>query len=59
MSDSRGLGYAVYSQCKKLIGPTGLGMLDYLLDRKSKDPWGGPFNGQKARQDLFHHLLQA
>ena len=52
MSDSRGLGYAVYSQCKKLIGPTRLGMLDYLLDRKSKDPWGGPFNGQKARQDL-------
>jgi predicted O-methyltransferase YrrM len=59
MSDSRGLGYAVYSQCRKLIGPTRLGMLDYLLDRKSKDPWGGPFNGQKARQDLFRHLLQA
>jgi predicted O-methyltransferase YrrM len=36
-----------------------LGMLDYLLDRRSKDPWGGPFNGQKARQELFCHLLQA
>jgi hypothetical protein len=22
-------------------------------------PFGGPFNGQKARQDLFRHLLQA
>jgi len=59
MSDKRGPWYAVYSQCKKLIGPTRLGMLDYLLNRKSKDPWGGSFNGQKARQDLFHHLLQA
>src|SRR5262249_27160002 len=27
--------------------------------RRSTDPLGGPFNGQKARQDLFRHLLQA
>jgi predicted O-methyltransferase YrrM len=59
MSDNRVPWYAVYSQCKKLIGPIRLGMLDYLLDRRSKDPWGGPFNGQNARQDLFRHLLQA
>jgi predicted O-methyltransferase YrrM len=59
MSDNRGPWSAVYSRCKKLIGPTRLGMLDYVLDRTSKDPWGGPFNGQKARQDLFRHLLQA
>ena len=59
MSDNRGPWSAVYSRCKKLIGPTRLGMLDYVLDHTSKDPWGGPFNGQKARQDLFRHLLQA
>ena len=59
MSDNRGPWSAVYSRCKKLLGPTRLGMLDYVLDRTSKDPWGGPFNGQKARQDLFRHLLQA
>jgi predicted O-methyltransferase YrrM len=58
-SDSRRLWYAVYSKCKKLVGPSRLGMLDYLLELRSNDPWGGPFNGQKARQDLFRHLLQA
>jgi hypothetical protein len=50
---------ALYSQCKKLVGPFRLGMLEYLLGRRSKDPFGGPFNGQKARQDLFRHLLRA
>ena len=59
MFDSRWPWSAMYSQCRKLVGPSRLGMLDYLLDRRSKDPWGGPFNGQKARQDLFRHLLQA
>jgi predicted O-methyltransferase YrrM len=59
MSDSRRPWYAVYSQCKKLVGPSRLGMLEYLLGRRSKDPFGGPFNGQNARQDLFRQLLQA
>jgi predicted O-methyltransferase YrrM len=41
-----------------------LGQLDWAcsttsLDRKSKDPLRGPFNGQKVRQDLFRRLLQA
>jgi predicted O-methyltransferase YrrM len=58
MSDSRRQWYAVYSQCKKLVGPFRLGTLEYLLGRRSKDPFGGPFNDQKARQDLFRHLLQ-
>jgi predicted O-methyltransferase YrrM len=33
-------------------------MLEYLLGR-NMNPWGGPFNGQKARQNLFRHLLQS
>ena len=48
----------MYSQCKKLIGPFRLGMLDYLLGRR-KGPLASPFNGQKVRQELFRHLLQA
>jgi predicted O-methyltransferase YrrM len=58
-SNSGGPWHALYSQCKKLVGPFRLGMLEYLLGRRSNDPLGGPFNGQKARQDLFRHLLQA
>jgi hypothetical protein len=54
---SRSLGYAMYSQCKELVGPVRLGMLEYLLGH-NQDPLGGPFNGQKARQELFYHLLQ-
>jgi hypothetical protein len=42
----------------KVVGPSRLGMLDYLLDRRNKEPWDGPFNGQKARQGLFRHLLR-
>ena len=54
----RGPWHALYSQCKKLIGPFRLGMLDYLLGRR-KGPLARPFNGQKVRQELFRHLLQA
>lgn len=43
---------------EKLIGPSRAGMLDYFLSSAKTDPWGGPFNGQKARQELFRHLLK-
>jgi hypothetical protein len=43
---------------EKLIGPSRVGMLDYFLGSAQSDPWGGPFNGQKARQQLFRDLLQ-
>src|SRR5262249_18502880 len=55
MLDSRGLWSVMRARCKKIIGPSRLRMLNYLLGR-NKD---GPFNGQKARQDLFCRLLQA
>ena len=58
MYNNRSPWYALYSQCKKLIGPFRLGMLDYLLGRR-KGPLASPFNGQKVRQELFRHLLQA
>ena len=58
-SNSDGPWHALYSQCKKLVGPFRLGMLDYLLGRRRDDALGAPFNGQKARQELFCQLLQA
>jgi predicted O-methyltransferase YrrM len=36
-----------------IIGPMHLGMIDYFRFPKRRNPWGGPFNGQKRRQDLF------
>ena len=58
MFNNRGPWYALYSQCKKLVGPSRLGMLDYALGRK-KGPLASPFNGQNVRQHLFCDLLQA
>lgn len=56
-SQSKKLLGPLYSQWK-LVGPSRLGMLDYLLGRR-KGPLASPFNGQEVRQDLFRHLLQA
>src|SRR5262249_41173944 len=50
----------LFRNWSRRLGPisTGLGMLEYLLGR-NRNPWGGPFNGQKARQNLFRHLLHS
>src|SRR5262249_6430962 len=40
------------------IGPLGLGMLDYIrFPEQQRNPWGGPFNGQHKRQELFLSLI--
>lgn len=40
-----------------VIPPTHLGMIDYFRFPERRDPWGGPFNGQHKRQELFLSLL--
>jgi hypothetical protein len=40
-----------------LLGDRNVGRLDYLLRRQSKDVWGGPFNGQKIRQQIYSDIL--
>ncbi|GMU76672.1 MAG: hypothetical protein AMXMBFR45_21630 [Gammaproteobacteria bacterium] len=35
------------------------GAWDYFRHPELRDPWGGPFNNQQARQALFQALLQA
>ena len=40
-----------------IIGPTYQGMIDYFRFPERRDPWGGAFNGQHKRQELFLSLL--
>jgi hypothetical protein len=40
------------------IGPIALGMIDYLRFPEQRDPWGGPFNGQQKRRELFLSLVK-
>jgi hypothetical protein len=44
-----------------IIGPVPLGMLDYFRFPERHDPhsWGGPFNGQYKRRELFLSLIFA
>ena len=42
-----------------IIGPMHLGMIDYFRFPKRRSPWGGPFNGQRKRQELFLSVILA
>jgi hypothetical protein len=43
---------------KRILGERILGVADCCLLRKSKSSWGGPFNGQTFRQQIFLELIQ-
>ena len=40
-----------------LLGAKALGRLDYILKRRSKDPFGGPLNGQNFRQRIYADIM--
>ena len=42
---------------KKIIGQGNLGRLDFIRYPSARDSWGGPFNGQQCRQQIFFDLL--
>ena len=42
---------------KKLLGPKLLGVYDYFIRPQSKTIWGGAFNGQKFRRQIFAELM--
>jgi predicted O-methyltransferase YrrM len=48
---------AVKQSLSTTVGPKQLGMIDYLRFSKQPDSWGGPFNGQRKRQELFVSLI--
>src|SRR5207244_9216245 len=41
----------------RMLGGRNIGRLDYLLRRQSKNPWGGPFNGQNFRQRIYTDIM--
>lgn len=43
----------------RLLGPHNVGRLEYLLKPALRQSWGGAFNGQERRQELFRELLHA
>lgn len=42
-----------------LLDREGIGMLEYWLRPRRRDTWGGPFNGQVLRQQMFAELCSA
>jgi hypothetical protein len=42
-----------------VIGPRLHGTIDYFRFPERRDPWGGPFNGQYKRRELFLSLIPA
>ncbi len=43
---------------KNIIGAKVLGVADYYRFREYRDSWGGPFNAQAFRQQIFLELIQ-
>ena len=40
------------------LGDEVVGAVEYLIYPDRAAAWGGPFNGQRSRQDLFHSLVE-
>jgi len=43
---------------KRILGERLVGVADYCVHRKSRSSWGGPFNGQTFRQQIFVELIK-
>src|SRR5262245_49387002 len=50
-------GQIVKRYVAAMIGPTRLGMIDYFRFPEQRDRWGGSFNGQHKRRELFLSLI--
>ena len=42
---------------RRLLGDVALGAIDYFRRREQRAAWGGPFNGQSVRRELFASLI--
>jgi hypothetical protein len=47
------------STIRRLLGDTATGMISYILFPSRVAAWGGPFNGQLARQALFRDIIDS
>ena len=43
---------------EKIVGEKIMGMVDYFRHPELRNSWGGPFNGQTFRQQIFRELIQ-
>ena len=43
----------------KIIGPKNIGRLEYFLNDDYKEIYGGPFNGQRIRQEMFLEIIRS
>lgn len=48
----------IRSAARWLLSEQLIGMIDYYRFPDLRDSWGGPFNGQKSRVELFHALME-
>ena len=48
----------VKTLAKRLVGDTALGMLEYYRSPELRKSWGGPFNAQEGRQEIFLDLVR-
>jgi hypothetical protein len=48
---------SIRRQLSAIVGPKYEGMIDYLRSPDRRDTWGGPFNGQQKRRELFLSLI--
>jgi len=43
---------------RRIVPPEVVGAAEFVLAPKLKDAWGGPFNGQRYRQEVFSELAR-
>lgn len=43
---------------EKYLGPSNRGRAEYFLSPKLRESWGGPFNGQQVRRQIFWEILE-
>lgn len=43
---------------KKILGEVNLGIIDYYRFPKRANAWGGPFNGQEVRKEIFVDIMR-
>jgi len=48
----------VVAAVRAMVGERNLGRLDYLLRPRLRNTWGGPFNGQDRRREIFVEIVR-
>jgi hypothetical protein len=49
---------SIKSAIRNVLGESNMGRLDYIRNPGLRQSWGGPFNGQQFRQQIFDELIR-